>query len=54
VPANPATNTEPSSASDTASSTVMANDPTNLMGYWSDRPNRKPLRYHQWKAASRS
>jgi hypothetical protein len=32
----------------------MANDPTNLMGYWSDRPNRKPLRYHQWKAASRS
>ena len=54
VPAYAATNTEPSSAADTASSNVMANDPTNLMGYWDDRPNRKPLRYHQWKAASRS
>jgi hypothetical protein len=54
VPAYTATNTEPSSATDTAASNVMANDPTNLMGYWSDRPNRKPLRYHQWKIASRT
>jgi hypothetical protein len=54
VPAYTATNTEPASAVDTASSNVMANDPTNLMGYWSDRPNRKPLRYHQWKIASRT
>jgi hypothetical protein len=54
VPAFAATNTEPASAADTGSSNVLANDPTNLMGYWHDRPNRKPLRYHQWKAASRS
>lgn len=54
VPAYDATNTEPSSASDTASSNVLADDPTNLMGYWSDRPNRKRLRYHQWKTVSRS
>lgn len=54
VAAFAATNTEPASAAGTARSNVMANDPTNLMGYWSDRPNRKPLRYHQWKAASRS
>ena len=54
VPDWPATNTEPSSAADTASGNVLANDPTNLMGYWDDRPNRKPLRYHQWTIASRS
>jgi hypothetical protein len=33
---------------------VLGNDPTNLMGYWSDRPNRKRLRYNQWKTISRS
>jgi hypothetical protein len=49
-----ATNTEPSSLAAGAAGNVMANDPTNLMGYWGDRPNRKPLRYHQWKIASRS
>jgi hypothetical protein len=54
VPEWPATNTEPLSAADTASGNVLANDPTNLMGYWDDRPNRKPLRYHQWTIASRS
>lgn len=54
VPAYAATNTEPSSLADPGSGNVLANDPTNLMGYWSDRPNRKPLRYHQWKTASRS
>ncbi len=54
VPAYTATNTEPASTAAGASGNVMANDPTNLMGYWGDRPNRKPLRYHQWKAAKRS
>lgn len=54
TPAYDATNTEPSSAAASASSNVLADDPTNLMGYWSDRPNRKRLRYHQWKAISRS
>lgn len=62
VPVFPATNTEPTNAAQAAfvptpnrsSNNVLGNDPTNLMGYWSDRPNRKPLRYHQWKAASRS
>jgi len=53
-PAYTATNTEPASTPRTPRSNVMANDPTNLMGYWPDRPNRKRLRYHQWKAASRS
>lgn len=48
------TNTEPASSKRARSANVMAKDPTNLMGYWHDRPNRKPLRYHQWKATSRS
>lgn len=62
VPAFPATNTEPASAAQAAfvptpkraSNNVLGNDPTNLMGYWSDRPNRKRLRYNQWKTISRS
>ncbi len=54
VPAYAKTNTEALSIVDTGSGNVLGNDPTNLMGYWDDRPNRKPLRYHQWKAASRS
>lgn len=54
VPAWPATNTEPASAVATAASNVMANDPTNLMGYWGVKAARKPLRYLQWKATSRS
>ncbi len=54
VPAYAATNTEPLSVVDAGSGNVLANDPTNLMGYWDDRPNRKPLRYHQWTIASRS
>lgn len=54
VPAWAATNTEPATAAGSAASNVMANDPANLMGYWPDKPNRKPLRYLQWKAASRS
>ncbi|MCX6872824.1 MAG: hypothetical protein NTW21_03305 [Verrucomicrobia bacterium] len=54
VPAYPATNTEPASAAGSAASNVMKNDPTNLMGYWSDKANRKPIRYHQWKATNRS
>lgn len=49
-----ATNTEPASSPANAKSNVMANDPTNLMGYWSDKANRKPIRYHQWKTCSRS
>lgn len=61
-PGFPATNTEPANAAkpahvptaDRPTNNVLGNDPTNLMGYWSDRPNRKPLRYHQWKAASRT
>ena len=53
-PAYDETNTEPSSAKRGKSSNVCADDPTNLMGYWWDFPNCKPLRYHQWKAASRS
>lgn len=54
TPAYDATNTEPSSTARSARSNVMADDPTNLMGYWPDRPARKPLRYHQWKTISRS
>ena len=61
-PGFPDTNTEPANAAQPAfvptpnrsSNNVLGNDPTNLMGYWGDRPNRKPLRYHQWKAASRT
>ena len=54
VPAYPATNTELASLVGSAKGNVMANDPTNLMGYWSDKANRKPLRYNQWKTCSRS
>lgn len=59
VPSWPATNTENAVAGRApprpgAHGNVMQNDPANLMGYWHDRPNRKPLRYLQWKAASRS
>lgn len=62
VPIFPATNTEPTNAAQAAfvptpnrsSNNVLGNDPTNLMGYWSDRPNRKRLRYNQWKTISRS
>jgi hypothetical protein len=54
TPAYAATNTEPSTAFRLARDNVMADDPTNLMGYWPDRPSRKPLRYHQWKTISRS
>jgi hypothetical protein len=54
TPAYAATNTEPATSAAQAKSNVMANDPTNLMGYWPDKANRKPLRYHQWKACSRS
>lgn len=54
VPAWAATNTEPASAVGAAHGNVMANDPLNLMGYWSDKANRKPLRYRQWKTVSRS
>lgn len=54
VPAYAATNTEPATSAESASGNVMANDPTNLMGYWPDKANRKPIRYHQWKACSRS
>jgi hypothetical protein len=49
-----ATNTEPASAANPAHSNILANDPTNLMGYWPDKTARKYLRYHQWKAADRS
>ncbi len=54
IPAYAATNTEPASAANPAHSNIMANDPTNLMGYWPDKAARKYLRYHQWKAADRS
>lgn len=54
TPADAATNTEPAISAAPAAPNVMANDPTNLMGYWSDKANRKPIRYHQWKACSRS
>lgn len=53
TPAYPATNTEPASAAAAAKSNIMKNDPTNLMGYWNDKSNRKPLRYHQWVACKR-
>ncbi len=54
IPDYDATNTEPATAAAAAEENVMANDPTNLMGYWDDKANRKPIRYHQWKACSRS
>jgi len=54
VPAYTATNTEPATSSASAKSNIMAKDPTNLMGYWSDKANRKPIRYHQWVACNRS
>ncbi|MGG7567784.1 hypothetical protein ACQ5SO_16655 [Rhodovulum sp. DZ06] len=50
----PATNTEPAIAARAAKGNVMANDPTNLMGYWPVKADRKRLRYLQWKALSRS
>lgn len=59
IPAYEATNTEPASAEqefdpdEEEPFNVMANDPTNLMGYWHDRARREPLRYHQWIAVSR-
>jgi hypothetical protein len=53
VPAYLKTNTEPASAAGGSARNVMANDPTNLMGYWPDSPNSTALRYHQWKAARR-
>lgn len=54
TPAYAATNTEPATASADAEENVMARDPTNLMGYWDDKANRKPIRYLQWKNCSRS
>jgi hypothetical protein len=54
VPGYDGTNTEPESLAAAKASNVMANDPTNLMGYWDVKAARKYLRYHQWKAASRS
>ena len=54
VPAYDATNTEPATTAANAKSNVMSTDPTNLMGYWSDKANRKRLRYHQWVACNRS
>lgn len=53
-PAYTETNTEPASGTNPKHSNVMANDPTNLMGYWPIKASRKYLRYHQWKAADRS
>jgi hypothetical protein len=53
-PAYPATNTEPASGVVGAKPNVMANDPTNLMGYWPFKAARKYLRYHQWIATDRS
>lgn len=62
VPAYAATNTEVATdalsavsadGSDKAGN-IMAADPTNLMGYWPEKAKRKYLRYHQWKAISRS
>jgi|GEM_PF-2495164 len=54
VPAYAATNTEPGSSTNPAHANIMANDPTNLMGYWPVKASRKYFRYHQWKAADRS
>jgi hypothetical protein len=54
VAAKVATNTEPAIPATTAAWNVLANDPTNLMGYWRMRSDRKPLRYHQWITVSRS
>lgn len=49
-----ATNTEPAVPAAAASGNVMAADPRNLMGYWSNKVERKPIRYSQWKTCSRS
>lgn len=59
IPAYAKTNTEPETDAVAKSSSdwnanIMSQDPTNLMGYWRDKPNRKPLRYQQWKSVSRS
>ncbi len=54
VPDYPGTNTERSSAvdptwTDVTWANIMANDPTNLMGYWPVKSVSRYLRYHQWK-----
>ncbi|MEL6621176.1 MAG: hypothetical protein AAFY39_02135 [Pseudomonadota bacterium] len=54
VTAMAATNTEPAVPAALAKGNVMAADPLNLLGYWSNKPARKPLRYNQWKSCARS
>lgn len=54
TPAYTATNTEPATTAKAAKFNVMPKDPTNLMGYWPTKPERKPIRYLQWKACKRS
>lgn len=52
----PATNTEPAvPANEGGSGTnILASDPLNLMGYWIDFQQAKPLRYRQWKSCRRT
>lgn len=52
--ATAATNTEPAVPANAAAGNVMAVGPLNLMGYWPDKIARKPIRYAQLKACSRS
>lgn len=54
VPALPSTNTEPAVPSTSSHSNIMKADPLNLMGYLSNRPITKPLRYRQWKNCRRT
>ncbi len=52
--AQAATNTEPAVPANGAHANIMALDPLNLMGYWSPKAPREPLRYGQWKSCARS
>lgn len=49
----PATNTELAVPAGRRGKNIMAADPRNLMGYWTTKTEREPLRYRQWKACKR-
>ena len=53
IAAQSATSTEIAVTSRAAHFNIMAKDAHNLMGYWSPKPDRKMLRYNQWKSVKR-
>lgn len=48
------TNTEPAIAARAGAPNIMAHDPLNLMGYWVNFGEAKPIRYPQWKSCRRT